>query len=199
MINNEHVKLQMKIISLLLQYPDEVFSRSLPSMAGSVGHLPHTSARDKLVRFMSYLQGTPIIRLQETYTETFDLNPPTCLNLTYHIPGDGEKRGQMMARLQQIYHEAGYETITGELPDYLPLMLEFLSQCPESGGTGVLWSYLGPVEKLAGLLKDSGNPYSLLLDIVAEIVRKSEASASRLEVGGQKLEVGGRTKDDGRR
>jgi nitrate reductase delta subunit len=169
---DEHVKLQMKVISLLLQYPDEGLIRSLSLMETSLAPLPNSSARDKLVRFIPYLQTTPLIRLQETYTETFDLNPSTCLNLTYHLLGDGEKRGKVMARLQEIYKEAGYETITGELPDYLPLMLEFLSACPESGGAGVLWSYLGPVEKLTGLLKDSGNPYSLLLDIVADFVRR---------------------------
>ena len=77
-----------------------------------------------------------------------------------------------MARLQQIYHREGYETVTGELPDYLPMVLEFLSVCPDSVGAGVLWSYLNPVEKLAGLLRDAKNPYSLLLDIVSDVVRE---------------------------
>jgi nitrate reductase molybdenum cofactor assembly chaperone NarJ/NarW len=179
---DEHVKIQMKIISLLLQYPDEGFSRSLPLMETSINRLPESSARDKLARFISYFQATPLLRLQETYTETFDLDPSTCLNLTYHLLGDGKKRGNVMAGLQQIYHEAGYETTTGELPDYLPLMLEFLSECPECDGAGMLWPYLGAIEKPAGLLKDSGNPYALLLDIVADIVRRQ--GLRPLEVAG---------------
>jgi nitrate reductase delta subunit len=178
---DEHIKIQMKIISLLLQYPDERFSRSLHLMETSLKHLPNSSARDKLAQFMSYLQETPLLRLQEIYTETFDLNPSTCMNLTYHLLGDGEKRGNVLACLQQIYHEAGYETVTGELPDYLPLMLEFLSECPDSGGTTMLWSYLGTVEKPAGLLKGSGNPYSLLLDIVVDIVRSHGRKAEGIE------------------
>jgi nitrate reductase delta subunit len=168
----EYIKIQMKIISLLLQYPDEGLRQSLPSFEICVENLPHSSARDKLVQFISYLKATPLIGLQETYTETFDLNSSTCLNLTYHLLGDDKKRGNVMAGLQQIYFEAGYDTIGGELPDYLPMMLEFLSECPDSGGAGMLWSYLGAVEKPAGLLNDSGNPYSLLLEIVANIVRE---------------------------
>ena len=125
-----------------------------------------------MVQFIAYLETTPLIRVQETYTETFDLNPSTCLNLTYHILGDDEKRGKIMSHFQEIYHQEGYETMTGELPDYLPLILEFLSECPESVSTGLLWSYLSPAESLAGLLKDSGNPYSLLLDIVSDFVRE---------------------------
>jgi nitrate reductase delta subunit len=171
---DEHVKIQMKIVSLLLQYPDEGFCRSLPFIEETLDRLPNSSARDVLVRFISYLQATPLLCLQETYTRTFDLDPSTCLNLSYHLLGDSEKRGNVMAGLRQIYHEAGFETITGELPDYLPLMLEFLSECPECDGAGMLWSYLGAVEKPAGVLKDSGNPYALLLEVVGDIVRSEE-------------------------
>lgn len=169
---NEDTKFQLKLISILLQYPDEALSRSLPSVTESIDILSHSTSKEKLLQFVAFLGEKPLIHLQETYTETFDMNPSTCLNLTYHTWGDGKKRGKVMAHLQQIYHEAGYETTTGELPDYLPLMLEFLSELPESNGTCVLWSYLNPVEQLAGLLKDAGNPYSLLLDIVSDYVRK---------------------------
>ena len=191
---DEQIKIQMKIISWLLQYPDEGFRQSLPLMETSLSHLPNSSARDKLVQFISYFQATPLLRLQETYTETFDINPSTCLNLTYHLLGDSEKRGKVMAGLQQIYLEAGYETIAGELPDYLPLMLEFLSECPESGGAGRIWSYLAAVEKPAGLLKDSGNPYSLLLDIVGDIVREEGRTT---EGGDRRTEDRGRRTEDG--
>jgi nitrate reductase molybdenum cofactor assembly chaperone NarJ/NarW len=187
---NEQKNIQMKIISLLLQYPDEGLSRSLHLMKTSIEHLPNSSARDKLVQFISYLQATPLLRLQETYTETFDLNPSTCLNLTYHLLGDSEKRGNVMARFRQIFHEAGYDTITGELPDYLPLMLEFLSECPASGGAGMLWSYLGAIEKPAGLLKDSGNPYSLLLDTVAAIVREETNGRQKTDDDGRSRGMG---------
>jgi nitrate reductase assembly molybdenum cofactor insertion protein NarJ len=65
------------------------------------------------------------------------------------------------------------------LPDYLPLILEFLSECPASDGAEMLWPYLGAIEKPAGALKDAGNPYSLLLDVVREL--RSEFSVQRSE------------------
>jgi nitrate reductase molybdenum cofactor assembly chaperone NarJ/NarW len=209
---DEHLKIQLKITSLLLQYPDDGFIRSLPLIEKSIAQLPDSYVKDKLARFTSYLQTTPLLRLQETYTEAFDMDPSTCLNLTYHLLGDSEKRGNVMAGLHQIYREAGYETITGELPDYLPLILEFLSECPASDGAEMLWSYLGSIEKAAGSLKDAGNPYSLLLEIVREL--RSEFSVQSSELGksedhklGKRKEErenrqrteGGRLKTDGRR
>ena len=178
---NADMKFQLKLISLLLQYPDETLNGFLPSITESMENLPNSSSKEKLVQFVAYLETTPLIRVRETYTETFDLNPSTCLNLTYHILGADEKRGKVMSHLQEIYHQEGYETMTGELPDYLPLMLEFLSECPESGGSGLLWSYLTPAESLAGLLKDSGNPYSLLLEIVSDFVREYQLQNGNLE------------------
>lgn len=168
---NEDTKFQLRLISILLQYPDEAFNRSMSAMAESIERLPHSASKEKLLQFITYIKATPLISVQETYTETFDLNPSTCLNLTYHIFGDDEKRGKVMAHLQEIYQKAGYETTSGELPDYLPLMLEFLSECPDIVGIDLLWHYLNPAERLAGLLKDSGNPYSLLLGIVSDFVR----------------------------
>lgn len=191
---DEHLKIQLKITSLLLQYPDEGFIRSLPLMETSIAQLPDSYVKDKLARFTPYLQTTPLLRLQETYTEVFDMAPSTCLNLTYHLLGDSEKRGNAMACLHQIYREAGYETITGELPDYLPLILEFLSECPASDGAEMLWSYLGAIEKPAGSLKDAGNPYSLLLDVVREL--RSEFSVQSLELRDRKADGRGRRTED---
>ena len=204
---DDHIKIQLKVTSLLLEYPDEVFIRSLPLIEIRIAQLPDSYAKDKLVRFTSYLQTTPLIHLQETYTEAFDMNPSTCLNLTYHLLGDSEKRGNVMACMRQIYREAGYETTTGELPDYLPLILEFLSECPTSDRTETLWSYLGAVEKPAGALRNAGNPYSLLLDVVRDLaaefsvqcsevrVRKSEDGRQRTEDRGPMVE--GRSPSDG--
>jgi len=164
--------LELKIISLLLQYPDESVINHLPLLAQSIQNMPRAMAAEKLVQFLSFLKSTPLIRLQEIYTETFDLNPSTCLNLTYHIWGDSDNRGKMLAQLQEIYCQAGYETITGELPDYLPLILEFLSEHMQTGTLLPLWLCLGAVEKPAGILKDAGNPYSALLETVTAFVRE---------------------------
>jgi hypothetical protein len=95
--------------------------------------------------------------------------------------------------MRQIYREAGYETTTGELPDYLPLILEFLSECPASDRTETLWSYLGAVEKPAGALRNAGNPYSLLLDVVRDLaaefsVQCSEVRVRKSEDGRQRTE-----------
>jgi nitrate reductase delta subunit len=98
------------------------------------------------------------------------MNPSTTLNLSYHLYGDNEKRADMLARLQQRYRDAGYERTTGELPDYLPMMLEFLSVCPESENTGLIWECLRGLEDVVDRLQKAAPPYAALLQPLIPMV-----------------------------
>ncbi len=164
-------RLVIKIASHFLQYPDKTWVDSVESLRNTIAEIRSDPARGVFAGFLLHLQNRQLLSWQEEYSRIFDLNPSTCLNLTYHKYGDQKERGPALAQLHQLYHSAGYETATGELPDYLPLVLEFLSICPEEDYAWVLREYQSQVEILAAKVKENGTPYADLLSVIADTFR----------------------------
>ena len=159
----------LKVISELLEYPDEDFLRRLPDMEARVAVLPG-EVKKRLVDFMTSIKSQDPIRLQETYTSAFCMAPRTTLSMGYHLWGDSEERAQALARLEQIFHEAGYERSSGELPDFLPLMLEFLSISPHARGIKLVWQCVGGIERVIAQLEERAPEYAGLLAVLTGIL-----------------------------
>ena len=141
------------MISEFLQYPDEQLISSLEIMRRYLNDLPVSGAKSACLSFLEHLKQTPLLRLQEAFTETFDLNPPTCLNLTYHRWGDGKERAEAMIRLKRLYEDAGFEMATAGFPDYLPMVLEFMAEIPNGDSAWIKKEFgdPSPIEpKVAG-------------------------------------------------
>ena len=126
--------------------------------------------------FVAYLKGQPPIHAQECYTAVFDMDPAATLNMTYHMFGDNEKRAGMLAELQHAYEQAGWERITGELPDYLPMMLEFLAVCEHPEHAGLVWECLQGLDVLVANLEKTAPAYAALLHPLAHISATLTAS-----------------------
>jgi nitrate reductase delta subunit len=154
----------LALLSLLLQYPDNDLNRHLSAVEEVAAKLDHQRQGNWVAAFLGYLRSEPQIRLQENYTAAFDLNPSTTLNVTYHRWKDGEKRAAALARLQKVYADAGFERISGELPDYLPLMLEFLSVRPNADGVELIWSCLKTIGAYVDRLQETAPAYADLLE-----------------------------------
>jgi len=162
----------LKVVSLLMQYPDEEFFRMLPeikSFAGSMLRGPHRASIEK---FITRLEGEEAISLQEQYTALFDMSPSTTLNVTYHLWGDGEKRARLLTKLQQVYAVAGLEKKSRELPDFLPLILEFLASVPRATQSGAIRTSLRGVKRLVEHLKPIASHYSGILEPLLELIVK---------------------------
>ena len=167
----ENDRMQCKVLALLLEYPSTAWSGELPDLHPLVAAMADEQRRQPLQRFLTYAGNTPPLELQETYTAAFDLDPATSLHLTYHLMGDSEDRGKALAGLLWVYHQAGYDAAIGELPDYLPLMLEFLALCPAPEDADLLWSCLGTVATLAERLEQNQHPYAGLVGLAADILQ----------------------------
>jgi len=173
---NEEKRYLVKLLAILLQYPDEKLIRSLGELKEAVEEIPQAEQRERCENFLDYLCDRPLISLQEEYTTTFDLNPSTCLNLTYHRWGDARERGRALVGFHHLYHSIGYESSGGELPDYLPLVLEFVSINRRLKQLSFLAQYADQVENIWSRLKESGSSYAGLFEIVLNVFEELQAN-----------------------
>jgi nitrate reductase delta subunit len=169
-MTNEECTL-LKLASLLLQYPESTLLDSLGSFEAAVSGMSSPDSRAVYSDFLNHLRNIPLLRLQESYTATFDLNPSTSLDLGYHRWGEGKERGGALARLASLYLEAGYEITGCVLPDHLPLVLEFLSLCPEEMALEIIKEYGSQIATLASRLLEDGSPFAALFRLVSETLR----------------------------
>ena len=178
MIMNDDKRCLLKVLSILLQYPDDEFIQSLGGLTEAVEEILQVEQRQECMNFLNYLGNTPLIRLQEEYTATFDLNPATSLNLTYHKWGDGRERGNALAELNHLYHKAGYESCNDDLPDYLPLVLEFLSINRLTNSFSFLGQYCDQIKAVGSRLRENGSYYAGILAMVLDIFRELKVNGA---------------------
>ena len=122
---------ELKLLSLLLQYPSDELLAARAALAGEARGAP-------VRRFVEWWCEREPAELRRSYVETFDFTRRNSLYLTYHVHGDRRQRGIALLRLKQRYAAAGLDLLDGELPDYLPVMLEFAAFAPEDIGLAAL-------------------------------------------------------------
>jgi nitrate reductase molybdenum cofactor assembly chaperone NarJ/NarW len=167
---NPAVRNQICAISYLLQYPSDRFPEEVSDPAEIAVLFPPAVGREKIRSFISFLKSTPLLDLQEIYTAVFDLDPQACLYLTYHRWGQDPGRTEDLLRLQRLYLEEGYQNESGELPDYLPLVLEFLSVCDPQRRGQVLSLCGREIVMLSHRLREVNAPYAGLFEILTGLI-----------------------------
>jgi nitrate reductase delta subunit len=153
-----------KLLSLLLQYPDERLAAARPDILEAIAELPASPGKDAIERFRAYWMGTTPTMVARTYVETFDLRKHCSLYLSFYIYGDTRKRGMALLRLKRMYRAAGLVPEGPELPDYLPVMLEFAAFAPQGYGEILLREYRAALALIQIGLREKGSPYVHLLD-----------------------------------
>lgn len=182
-----------KLLAVLLSYPDEALIASLPELRAAAGELPRAERR-ALEPVVERLAATPLAELRRSYVETFDFDRRCGLHLTYHTHGDRRQRGLELVRLKRRYGEAGLPFEGSELPDYLPVVLEFASLRPTEGVT-LLASFRPVLELVRAALHDRGSLYAGALDALCEALPQPTAAqlaeARRLAEEGPPAELVG--------
>ncbi len=182
-----------KLLSVLLAYPDEALVEALPELREAAAALPRDERR-VLEPVLDGIGATPLADLRRAYVETFDFDRRCGLHLTYHTHGDRRQRGLELVRLKRRYAEAGCPFEGSELPDYLPVILEFASLRPVEG-TELLASLRAPVELLRAALHDRDSLYAGVLDALCEALPRPTArqleQARRLAEEGPPAELVG--------
>ncbi|HET8640206.1 MAG TPA: nitrate reductase molybdenum cofactor assembly chaperone [Solirubrobacterales bacterium] len=179
---DEDSALVYKLCSLLLQYPDEELLEGREEIAAALAELPSSPAAAALKRFVAWWSQHDPGDLAAHYVETIDLNKRSGLYLTFYSDGDKRERGSALVRLKRLYRAAGLPLEGTELPDYLPVMLEFAAAAPAGRGELVLREHRASLELVRLSLRDLGSPYADLLDAVCETLGAASA-AERARVG----------------
>ena len=135
----------IKALSALLSYPSEELQAAAAEIAEVVRETTLSAPlRQALMVLALDLESGDLIDLQSRYGDLFDRSRSLSLHLFEHSYGESRDRGQAMVNLRERYRAAGADIATNELPDYLPLLLEFLSLRPEAE-TKVLLGEAAPV------------------------------------------------------
>ncbi len=156
------------ILARLLDYPDPELMDNLPEIVDLLKTDPDINAqeRDALMQLISWMQLHDLTGLQGQYVQTFDMTPEHDLHLTHHLFGDDNGRGPALIDLSEHYKSTGLEMEEGEIPDYLPLILEYVSTLDEMQAQVFLGDASKVIKVLAENLEKKESPYSRLLRIV---------------------------------
>lgn len=160
----------LKLVGVLLDYPqDELWEHGEELLAAAQDDALPAARREALARFVRELLASDPLDAQERWLALFDRGRSMSLLLFEHIHGESRDRGQAMVDLISAYRKNGFELSARELPDYLPLLLEYLSQRPAEEAR----DWLKHVNHIVGLLAaragERGSPYALLLELLVEL------------------------------
>ncbi|OOY17000.1 nitrate reductase molybdenum cofactor assembly chaperone [Thioclava sediminum] len=122
----------LKAFSVLLSYPTQELQQAMPEIGGVLASETRltAAARRDLRPLIEELGARDIYALEEDYVMLFDRSRSLSLNLFEHVHGESRDRGGAMVDLLETYRAAGFEPATTELPDHLPVLLEFLAARP---------------------------------------------------------------------
>jgi nitrate reductase molybdenum cofactor assembly chaperone NarJ/NarW len=156
-----------KLASVLLQYPTQALFDGIAELDAAAAQATPKAGREAFARFLGWLRATPPTAVGQHYVETFDLRRRCALYLTYYRYGDTRKRGMSMLTFKAAYRGAGFDPSDGELPDYLPMVLDFAALAPR--GERLLRAHRADLELLLRGLEQAGSPYA---DIVAAVTAR---------------------------
>ncbi len=162
--NATHSRTVFKLLSILLQYPDEQLLDAAEEITEAIESLPASKQREAITRFWtSWAGATPTERAQR-YVETFDFQKRGGLYLSFYLEGDKRQRGMILLRLKRLFAASGLVLDGKELPDYLPVLLEFAALAPEGNGATILDEFRPALEVVRTSLREIDSPYADLLD-----------------------------------
>jgi nitrate reductase delta subunit len=182
------------LLALLLQYPDGEVLDARDDIAAAVRESwPSLHEEDPIIEFLSWWRDTPVYELQSRYVDTFDLGRRCSLHLTYCLFGDRRERGMALLRLKRRYAAHGLTLTDAELPDFLPVMLDYAAMDPD--GLVLLNEHRVPLELLRAALYEEQSRYEAVVVAVCSLLdpltAEQEAQARQIAKDGPPMETVG--------
>ncbi len=157
-----------KMLSLLLSYPQAEWVNELDLIEGVLFEEQDKNGKagKQLAEFLQSLRSDTLLDLEQNYVATFDRNPSHSLHLFEHIHGESRDRGMAMVNLIEEYRKHGLDMDADELPDFVPLFLEYLSQLPDQEALNMLGETVDVMALIGRKLKGNNSPYHAVFDVI---------------------------------
>lgn len=162
-------------LARLLTYPTPELQRLAPEALALIeaeALVPKT-IRKALGRLASEIADGDIYDLQEAYTELFDRTRSLSLNLYEHVHGESRDRGEAMVALAELYRAHDLHLSANELPDFLPVFLEFLSTLPEAQAASLLGEATHVLDAMGERLKTRSSAYRAIFGALAKLASQA--------------------------
>ena len=160
-----------RALAALLEYPDAAFRSRLPELREALATPDFAPEERTILQAVgAWMADTDGLDLEALYVRTFDLDAQADLHLTSHLGVDGDRnRGPDLIRLASHFEEAGWALATRELPDYLPVVLEFAATLDETAARDLLNGAHEALLAITARLEELASPY---LPVLRLIVRR---------------------------
>ena len=171
----------LRVLAALLGYPDAQMRSHLREMRELLRdeHALSDSRLSELDALMAALERADPLQAESDYVELFDRGRGTSLHLFEHVHGDSRERGPAMIDLGQTYESAGMVLTEGELPDYLPAVLEFVSTQPVREAKAFLGEMSHIFSAIFGALQHRESAHASVLGALIELAgERAQAVAS---------------------
>ena len=165
----------LRALARLLSYPDATLRGHLPELSAALRTEAalSTARLDELDDLIRWLSGSSLesgrLAAEEAYVEVFDRGRATSLQLFEHVHGDSRERGPAMIDLAQTYEKAGLFLRPDEMPDYLPVVLEFVSTQPAREARAFLCEMAHIFNALFAALQQRNSGYASVLGALLEL------------------------------
>jgi nitrate reductase delta subunit len=169
-------------MSALLSYPTQELRDALPEFADCVRESPLVAPRERepLLRLIEELAAGDLLDAEARYVEIFDRGRATSLNLFEHLHGESRDRGQAMVELKTHYEKAGFDLASRELPDFLPVVLEYLSCRDLAEARDMLGDCAHLLKRIGEALFARGSNYAAVLQALLAIAGEPLIDASTI-------------------
>jgi nitrate reductase molybdenum cofactor assembly chaperone NarJ/NarW len=179
--------LTFRILSALLNYPTPELKAQLAraeQILRAEGVLTGSYLED-VCAFLKHLQLIPQLELEASYIDAFDRGRSTSLYLFEHVHGESRDRGQAMVRLLMRYRMHGLDLSSKELPDFLPLFLEFLSTCRPEAARKYLSEVVDIIAMIGQGLRKRGALYAPLFEAIGSLAERDALGRTSVLAGSE--------------
>ena len=171
----------LRVLAHLLAYPTPALRQHLPELRRALIDEAAVRGRrlDELTAFVDALDRLPALDAEAAYVELFDRGRATSLHLFEHVHGDSRDRGPAMIDLAKTYEQRGMYLASGEMPDYLPTVLEFAS----TQSTEVAREFLAEMTHiLQAIFSALAKRQSAYASVLGALIELSGGRAERVDV-----------------